>query len=418
MNITYASRCDKCKGEIKSASGTERLTKLFEQMMRKVYEDNLGANQLDLDFYTEMTKQFNDALMNGYSIDMDSIAYNSPDLLAHQKLQSNLYAFSGAKTYSQIGALQNAIRDTEGKLRSYADFKIEALKINELYNLNWLQTEYNNALNSSIAAANWQRQLADSDLFPYLLYQTIGDSNVREEHQRLDGIKLPINNSFWNTHYPPNDWGCRCEALNDSDPDGLTDPDEADQRSEGAIRNKLFRNNPGQSGVIFKDNHPYFKDASKTMSELKAVENYGLPTVEKIYQTPSKLAKYATEFESKEAFETYWTDLVKASDVKNGFDIIDTNTTTKVVANDKLKNLLTAGENYKQAKEIISIIQKPNEVYNVGGETVYIRYYNDQPIAIQTTVNNRKKIIEISNFQKLTNKSVVKFRKGVLMFKK
>jgi hypothetical protein len=151
---------------------------------------------------------------------------------------------------------------------------------------------------------------------------------------------------------------------------------------------------------------------------LKAVQNYGLPTVQKIYQTPSKLAKYAPDFDSKEAFEVYWSELVAAFDVPKGFEIVAVNDSSKVVANDVLKNILTAGENYKQAKEIINIIQQPNEVYNVGSDTVYIRYYNDQPIAITTTVNKRKKIIEISNFQKLTKTSVVKFRKGILMYKK
>lgn len=372
---------------------------------------------MDVEFYTEMTKQFKAALMDGYKIDLDSIEYNSPDLLAHQKLQSNLYAFSSAKTFSQIQELQNAIRDAKGNLRPYADFKIEALKINDQYNLNWLQTEYNNALNSSISAANWQRQIKDSDLFPYLVYQTIGDSNVREEHQRLDGIKLPINDDFWNTNYPPNDWGCRCEAINDSDPNGLTESDEAAQRGVGSIRNKMFKNNPGKTGIIFKANHPYFKAAGKTMTELKAVQNYGLPTVDKIYQTPSKLSKYANSIDTLESFEDWWNDLAKGSDIKNGFAVLDKNTTAKVVANDVLKKSLTAGENYKFANEFLTTIQKPNEVYNAGGETTYIRYYNDHPIIVTTQINTRKKIVEITDFKKLTQKSVVKFRKGILMYK-
>jgi len=51
------------------------------------------------------------------------------------------------------------------------------------------------------------------DALPYWQYITVGDDNVRDEHRALDGIILPADSPFWNTHYPPWDWGCRCQVV-------------------------------------------------------------------------------------------------------------------------------------------------------------------------------------------------------------
>jgi SPP1 gp7 family putative phage head morphogenesis protein len=51
------------------------------------------------------------------------------------------------------------------------------------------------------------------EVFPFWMYQTVGDEAVRPEHQALDGLILPADSPFWDTHYPPWDWGCRCQVV-------------------------------------------------------------------------------------------------------------------------------------------------------------------------------------------------------------
>lgn len=63
------------------------------------------------------------------------------------------------------------------------------------------------------SAARYRSQMADRDVFPYLKYVTMGDGRVRDSHARLDGTVLPKGDPFWETHYPPWDWGCRCVAV-------------------------------------------------------------------------------------------------------------------------------------------------------------------------------------------------------------
>lgn len=55
-----------------------------------------------------------------------------------------------------------------------------------------------------------QRQSA---AFPYAEYVTAGDHGVRDSHAALNGLILPVDSPFWDTHTPPWEWGCRCEKI-------------------------------------------------------------------------------------------------------------------------------------------------------------------------------------------------------------
>jgi len=52
-----------------------------------------------------------------------------------------------------------------------------------------------------------------SDAFPYWMYVTMADGKERAEHAALNGKVLPWDDPFWDTHYPPWDWGCRCMVI-------------------------------------------------------------------------------------------------------------------------------------------------------------------------------------------------------------
>jgi SPP1 gp7 family putative phage head morphogenesis protein len=63
------------------------------------------------------------------------------------------------------------------------------------------------------AAASYQVMERQKDALPYWQYFTMGDASVREEHAALEGICLPADSPFWAEHFPPWDWGCRCQAV-------------------------------------------------------------------------------------------------------------------------------------------------------------------------------------------------------------
>ena len=58
-------------------------------------------------------------------------------------------------------------------------------------------------------ASNWRVAQEDADT-THLQYLTMEDDRVRPSHAALDGLVLPKDDPFWDTHTPPWDWGCRC----------------------------------------------------------------------------------------------------------------------------------------------------------------------------------------------------------------
>lgn len=69
---------------------------------------------------------------------------------------------------------------------------------------------YDTNLRTARMAGRWAQYQRVKDRRPYLQYQTAGDARVRPEHASWDNTVLPIDSPWWDTHYPPNGYGCRC----------------------------------------------------------------------------------------------------------------------------------------------------------------------------------------------------------------
>ncbi len=93
----------------------------------------------------------------------------------------------------------------------------EPVLVNERRLRNMLETN----LRVSRAAGKWAKIQAIKRLAPYLVYYAIDDDVTRPLHRLWGGldeepikpIVLPVDHPFWETHYPPNGWGCRCLVL-------------------------------------------------------------------------------------------------------------------------------------------------------------------------------------------------------------
>lgn len=76
-----------------------------------------------------------------------------------------------------------------------------------------LRLIYDTNTRQSYAAGRWQRAERSAHRFPFLLYRTAQDERVRASHRRWNNLALPIGHHFWDAHYPPNGWRCRCMAF-------------------------------------------------------------------------------------------------------------------------------------------------------------------------------------------------------------
>lgn len=68
-------------------------------------------------------------------------------------------------------------------------------------------------MRTAYAAGRHARQQRTRAAFPFLRYVSVMDGREREEHRAWHNIILPANDPWWDTHYGPCDWGCRCKAV-------------------------------------------------------------------------------------------------------------------------------------------------------------------------------------------------------------
>jgi uncharacterized protein with gpF-like domain len=72
-----------------------------------------------------------------------------------------------------------------------------------------LKTIYRVNMRSAYQKGQYDRTMA-SDLHPYFMYRTGPSVRHREEHQSWDGLILPKDDPWWDSHFPPRGWGCKC----------------------------------------------------------------------------------------------------------------------------------------------------------------------------------------------------------------
>jgi len=175
----------------------------FLRIAQEMHDEKYGKAVIP-----ELTNKTYDALngghLSGRNIKFGDEAGADPAVL---NMQRNLFRFSGAKSFA-IREELNHLLHKDGKKRPWEDFKTEALKINEKYNVNHLQAEYQTAHAAGQHARNWEKYQSQKKLFPNLKYRTVGDARVRDEHAKLEGIIAPIDSDFWKKYYPPNGWRC------------------------------------------------------------------------------------------------------------------------------------------------------------------------------------------------------------------
>ncbi|MBN1104747.1 MAG: hypothetical protein JXL84_15115 [Deltaproteobacteria bacterium] len=72
-------------------------------------------------------------------------------------------------------------------------------------------TIFNTNLSTTYASGHWKR-MTDRDVIksrPFLRYVASSSRNPRSEHMQWYNLVLPADDPFWQTHTPPNGWGCK-----------------------------------------------------------------------------------------------------------------------------------------------------------------------------------------------------------------
>lgn len=75
-----------------------------------------------------------------------------------------------------------------------------------------LRTIYRANIRAARAAGIWQRAQRTKKTHPYLLYELGPSKEHRDQHRAWAGTLLPVDDPWWNDHFPPNGWGCKCRV--------------------------------------------------------------------------------------------------------------------------------------------------------------------------------------------------------------
>jgi hypothetical protein len=163
------------------------------------------------------------------------------------------------------------MRTDEGKLKPFSEWKKDIKSIASHYCGAWLQTEYNTATLRAKFAAEWKQYEADVDIMPNLRWMPTTSANPEEEHKVywMNRLTLSVGDKFWDKHHPGDHWNCKC-SLEQTDepanPDVLSHiPDVKPQKGLAA--------NPGKTGEMFDQQHPYFAKSCAKCFATKGLKN-------------------------------------------------------------------------------------------------------------------------------------------------
>ena len=354
--------------------------------------------------------------------------FNTPDSLAYQLMEYNLFEFSASKTEARLAAMTDLLMNEEQNgIRSEDEFKKLANDRVANLNQNYLTTEYNLSIAVGQNSAAYNRFLSEKDtVTSYVQYQSAGDSKVRDEHRKLDGKIFNLSDKEAMKLWPPNGHGCRCEMTQYN-----RTPKEGDVMSGKAAQEMLNAENAKWSESQFNINRGDLKQVftkKQFYSDIKGLpeklnemtfDKYDLKKWDSFKSdlNPIKLDQSIIESNAKELFKP-----LKNENFMGFEDYFD----RKLMMNEKVFDKHIKGK-YLNKEEIRhqlfphikDVLANPDEVWynnpdNLDGkfQSRYIKFYKDLVLIVdcKTTGNG----LEIFTWYQ-AKKEDLYFRKGLLV---
>lgn len=264
--------CQDCGGHLlladKDKPNTSALHKAFKNAMEWLHASGAFKakdikDPIIVALIDETAKIYNQA------VDKTITHKDASDILISELKQSG-YVFSGFKSTAMLQDAANMLVDDDGNIKPFERFSKDVRTLDESYNKQYLYSEYKFATASSQMADKWVRYERDGDKY-FLQYRTANDKRVRDTHKKLHNVTLPITSRFWDTYYPPNGWGCRCNVVQVRK-SKYTATDEMDAMDKGKEATKgphagMFRFNPGKHRHLFPRHNPYTMSACTKCSQ-------------------------------------------------------------------------------------------------------------------------------------------------------
>jgi hypothetical protein len=136
-------------------------------------------------------------------------------------MHSRAFVVAGAMKQDLLTDLRTAVQGAIENGHTLDQFRKEfdqvVAKHGWAYNggRNWrTRVIYDTNLRSSYSAARYQQLQAVKKVRPFWKYvHASGETHPRPQHLAWDGMVLHADDPFWDSHYPPNGWNCRCRVF-------------------------------------------------------------------------------------------------------------------------------------------------------------------------------------------------------------
>ncbi len=243
----------------------------IESLIRGIENGTINEWNLPKDYYSALVDYFKKGLFEGFGATLSTVS--SKDLPLLEELVTNMYMFSGGKTFQIVKEISSLLVDENGNQRSSREFNKLGRETYDTWNDNWGRTEYNTAVGSGDMAVKWKDIEAQKDVMPYLEYDAVLDKNTSDICRPLDGIVALVNDPIWDRITPLNHFNCRCILKQRRDGEVTKDVNNTVSKVVDNM-NPIFVNNVGKTGEVFTKDHPYF-DVAKEYKE-HAKNNFGL----------------------------------------------------------------------------------------------------------------------------------------------
>lgn len=342
--------------------------------------------------------------------------YYEPDYLAATLMEANLHRFGFDKNLATIYQLNKALDINQG----FEAFKQKAQGILGAYNKTYLQTEYNTAVSTAQNAATYNRHKAQAELFPFMMYQTVGDDRVRFVHSLLNGKVFRFDDPAAQAIYPPNEHGCRCEMLMMSveDIEGLeqiTGTEAIGLLGEAYARmlKNGFAVNRGETKYVFDLAKSYITQLpgnERVSISTLSFASAGLPP----FATLQTNLTTTLQLPNKEIADVWsnWAADAEVQGVKYQL-LTDYSKRPVGLSDNVLRNQITDAQKQQVYFKLQTVLKNPNEVYlSENNEYTYIRFYKEGALVAKSSINANG-LITVTDWHYTTTPD--DFRKGLLV---
>jgi len=139
-----------------------------------------------------------------------------------QGMHSRAFVVAGAMKGELLADLRAAVDKAISQGTTLAEFRKDFDKLVARHGWNYKGDRawrsaviYDTNLSVAYSAGRYKgmTEAAVLAVRPWWQYMPSSSANKRQEHVQWYGIVLRHDNPWWNTHYPPNGWGCKCGVM-------------------------------------------------------------------------------------------------------------------------------------------------------------------------------------------------------------